>query len=374
MGQSELDSRIRQVLGEFQLLSPFSAGYPVNQDFDYSELYPLLAFAANNIGDPFGYSRYQSNTHETEREVVHTIAEFARLPAEEAWGYVTAGGTEGNMYGIYVGRERLGDPVAYFSQDTHYSVLKILHVLKIRNMMIRSQENGELDYDDLRESIRMNRDSPALIVANIGTTMKGAVDDLNRIHAIIDDLALPGSYIHADAALSGMILPFVDDPQPFGFDDGIDSIAVSGHKLIGSPLPCGVVVTKREYTERIGRAIEYVGAMDTTLLGSRSAFSPMIIWYSLTKNGREGMREIVAGMLDTAEYAVQQFNANGIPAWRARNSATVVFPRPSAYALFQWQLAPLNDIAHLITMPHVTRDMIDQVIADCLIEWPEVNQ
>ena len=314
MGQSELDSRIRQVLGEFQLLSPFSAGYPVNQDFDYSELYPLLAFAANNIGDPFGYSRYQSNTHETEREVVHTIAEFARLPAEEAWGYVTAGGTEGNMYGIYVGRERLGDPVAYFSQDTHYSVLKILHVLKIRNMMIRSQENGELDYDDLRESIRMNRDSPALIVANIGTTMKGAVDDLNRIHAIIDDLALPGSYIHADAALSGMILPFVDDPQPFGFDDGIDSIAVSGHKLIGSPLPCGVVVTKREYTERIGRAIEYVGAMDTTLLGSRSAFSPMIIWYSLTKNGREGMREIVAGMLDTAEYAVQQFNANGIPA------------------------------------------------------------
>ena len=374
MGQSELDSRIRQVLGEFQLLSPFSAGYPVNQDFDYSELYPLLAFAANNIGDPFGYSRYQSNTHETEREVVHTIAEFARLPAEEAWGYVTAGGTEGNMYGIYVGRERLGDPVAYFSQDTHYSVLKILHVLKIRNMMIRSQENGELDYDDLRESIRMNRDSPALIVADIGTTMKGAVDDLNRIHAIIDDLALPGSYIHADAALSGMILPFVDDPQPFGFDDGIDSIAVSGHKLIGSPLPCGVVVTKREYTERIGHAIEYVGAMDTTLLGSRSAFSPMIIWYSLTKNGREGMREIVAGMLDTAEYAVQQFNANGIPAWRARNSATVVFPRPSAYALFQWQLAPLNDIAHLITMPHVTRDMIDQVIADCLIEWPEVNQ
>ena len=33
-----------------------------------------------------------------------------------------------------------------------------------------------------------------------------------------------------------MILPFVDDPQPFGFDSGIDSIAISGHKLIGSPI------------------------------------------------------------------------------------------------------------------------------------------
>ena len=186
------------------------------------------------------------------------------------------------------------------------------------------------------------------------------------------ELALPRSYIHADAALSGMILPFVDDPQPFGFDSGVDSIAISGHKLIGSPLPCGVVVTKQEYTAQIGRAIEYVGALDTTLLGSRSAITPLIIWYALTKYGHDGFRRIVAGMLDTAEYAVERFNAHGIPAWRAKHSPTVVFPRPSPYALFQWQLAPMGDIAHLITMPHVTREMIDEVIADYLVEWPEV--
>ena len=372
MSQAELDQRIHATLSEFQLLSPFSAGYPVNQDFDYSALYPLLAFAANNVGDPFGHSRYQSNTHETEREVVRTVAELMHLPPDQAWGYVTAGGTEGNMYGIYVGREMLREPIAYFSQDTHYSVLKILHVLNIRNIMIRSQDNGEIDYDDLQESIRINRDAPPLIIANIGTTMKGAVDNLDRIREIIEGLALPRSYIHADAALSGMILPFVDDPQPFGFDSGIDSIAVSGHKMIGSPLPCGVVVTKRDHTAQIGRAIEYVGALDTTLLGSRNAITPVIIWYSLTKHGDAGFRRVVAQMLDTAEYAVQRFNANGIPAWRAKNSVTVVFPRPAAHVLFEWQLAPLDDIAHLITMPHVTREMIDQVVADCL-EWPRTE-
>ena len=372
MSQAELDRRIHEVLSVFELVGPFSAGYPVNQDFDYSALYPLLRFAPNNVGDPFGFSRYQSNTHETEREVVRTVAELMRLPPEEAWGYVTTGGTEGNMYGIYVGREILGNPIAYFSQDTHYSVVKILHVLNIRNIMIRSQENGEIDYDDLRESIRINRDAPALIVANIGTTMKGAVDDLERIREIVEELALTRYYIHADAALSGMILPFVDDPQPFGFDSGIDSIAVSGHKMLGSPIPCGVVVTKREHTARIGRAIEYVGVMDTTLLGSRNAITPVIIWYSLTKHGQDGFRQVVAEMLDTAEYAVQRFSANGLPAWRTRNSPTVVIPRPSPYVLFQWQLAPLGDIAHLITMPHVTRKMIDEVIADCL-EWPPTD-
>ena len=193
--------------------------------------------------------------------------------------------------------------------------------------------------------------------------MKGAIDNLDTIRAIIDDLALPRSYIHADGALHGMILPFVDDPQPFAFDSGIDSIAISGHKMIGSPIPCGVVVTKKEYTAQIGRAIEYVGALDTTLLGSRNAITPMIIWYALTKHGTDGYREMVAKMLDTAEYAVQQFNANEIPAWRGKNSPIVVFPRPSQYVLLRWQLAPLGDIAHLITMQHVTREMIDEVIA-----------
>ena len=111
MNQTKIDERLHQVISEFQTLGPFSAGYPVNQNFDYSELYPLLGFAANNLGDPFAHSRYQSNTHETEREVVRTVAELVRLPPDDAWGYVTAGGTEGNMYGIYVGREMLGDPI-----------------------------------------------------------------------------------------------------------------------------------------------------------------------------------------------------------------------------------------------------------------------
>ena len=38
------------------------------------------------------------------------------------------------MYGLYLGRELFPDGVVYFSQDTHYSVVKILSVLKARNI------------------------------------------------------------------------------------------------------------------------------------------------------------------------------------------------------------------------------------------------
>ena len=358
--------RLDDLLREFEELKPHLVGYPCNQDFDYSALLPLLAYCANNVGDPFHDSNFLSNTHEMEREVIGLFADMMRLPREDAWGYVTSGGTEGNMYGLYIGRETFPDGIVYFSQDTHYSVVKIMRVLKARNIMIKSLDNGEIDYDDLHETIRINRDSPVIFMANIGTTMKGAVDDVGKVRDILDDLAVANYYIHADAALSGMILPFVDEPQPFGFDAGFDSVAVSGHKMVGSPMPCGVALTRSEYVSRIARSIEYVGVLDTTLTGSRNAITPLMLWYAFQQKGMDGFRQIVRECLDVAEYAVTRFNNSGIPAWRNRNSVTVVFPRPSYEVVRKWQLAPYEDIAHLITMPHVTRETIDQVVDDCL--------
>ena len=364
----DTQKRLDSLLQDLETLTREQVGYPCNQSYDYSALWPFLRYSANNVGDPFHDSNFRANSHEIEREVVHLFADLMRLERERAWGYVTSGGTEGNMYGLYIGRELFPDGVVYFSQDTHYSAVKILSVLKARNIMIRSQESGEIDYDDLYETIRINRSTPVIFLANIGTTMKGAVDDVSRVRGILDDLAVTSYYIHADAALSGMILPFVDEPQPFGFDAGFDSVAISGHKMIGSPLPCGIALTRREYVARIARAIEYVGVLDTTLTGSRSAFTPLMMWYAFERHGMDGFRRIVAECLETAEYAVRRFNDSGIPAWRNRNSVTVVFPRPSDEVVRRWQIAPYGDIAHLITMPQITRDTIDVVVDDCLAE------
>ena len=363
---TQTQERLNGLLRDFESLKLQQVGYPCNQNFDYSALLPFLSYCPNNVGDPFHDSNFRSNTHEMEREVIGLFADMMHLSRDDAWGYVTSGGTEGNMYGLYIGREMFPDGVVYFSQDTHYSVVKILRVLKVRNIMIKSQDNGEIDYEDLYETIRINRDSPVIFIANIGTTMKGAVDDVGRVRKILDDLVITNFYIHADAALSGMVLPFVDEPQPYGFDAGFDSVAVSGHKMIGSPMPCGVALTKREYVGRIARSIEYVSVLDTTLTGSRNAITPLMLWYAFEQHGLDGFREIVGECISVAEYAVSRFNDSGIPAWRNRNSVTVVFPRPSEEVIRRWQLAPYEDIAHLIAMPHVTREIIDRVVDDCL--------
>ncbi len=339
-------------------------GYPCNCRFDYTPLFEFLKFPMNNVGDPFVPSQFHLNTHDFEREVIGTFREWTHAPEDSIWGYVTNGGTEGNMYGIFLARELYPEGMVYYSEDTHYSVSKSLRLLHVRNIMIKSQPNGEMDYEDLKETVRIHRDVTPIIFANIGTTMKGAVDNLAKIKKIMQDLAIPNYYIHADAALSGMILPFVDDPQPFDFQSGIDSISISGHKMVGSPIPCGVVLARKSNVDRIARSIEYVGTLDTTLAGSRNGVTPLFLWYAVKTVKFEGFKKLIAGCLATADYAESRFADIGINAWRNKNSITVVFPRPGCEVASKWQLAVQNDISHIITMPHVEKRQIDALIRD----------
>ena len=357
-------ARLDVLFTELSAQAARNIGYPCNQAFDYSEVFRFLQFAANNVGDPFTGSNYRLNTHDLEREVVEEFARLTRAPTDGWWGYVTSGGTEGNMYGLYVAREMFPEGICYFSEDTHYSVAKILRLQHLRNIMIKSQPDGQIDYADLRETLRIHRDVPPIIFANIGTTMKGAVDDITKIRNIMDDLAIPDGYIHADAALSGMILPFVEKPQPWDFADGADSISISGHKLLGSPLPCGVVMARKKNVDRIARSIEYIGALDTTIAGSRSAIAPLFLWYRLRSLGRDGIAQLVHRSLFLADHAIKKLKAIGVTAWRHENSLTVVFPRPPESVMKKWIIAPKKGVGHIITLPHVTETVIDEFAAD----------
>jgi histidine decarboxylase len=362
------EKRLDELFEEIQEESERFVGYPTTAVFDYSPLFRFMQYPINNVGDPYLPSNYHLNTHEFECEVLEVFSGLTSANAQRTWGYVTNGGTEGNMYGIFLARELYPDGVVYYSEDTHYSVDKILRCLKMRSIMIRSQPDGRMDLDDLHETLKIHRDAPPIVFANVGTTMKGAVDDLEGIQNVFGDLAIQRRYVHADAALSGMILPFVDDPGPWDFRAGIDSISTSGHKMIGSPIPCGLVLAKKDHVERIAQSVEYIGTMDTTLSGSRNGLTPLFLWYAFRTIGLDGYRERIKSCISCAQYAVERLREIGRNAWRHDNSITVVFDRPSMEIISRWQLAVHKDIAHLITMPHVTHDQVDQVVAEIAAE------
>lgn len=339
-------------------------GYPVSMDFDYSELYDFLDIPINNIGDPFEFGDYTNKTHAVEREVITFFAKLFRANPRDYWGYITNGGSESNLYGLYLARESFPNAMVYFSESTHYSVRKNIHLLNIPSIVIRAQENGEMDYEDFEQAISMHRHKSAIVLANYGTTMTEARDDVSKIKKILRKLAIHNHYIHCDGALAGAYGAFVEPKVPFDFKDGVDSIAVSGHKFIGSPMPCGIVVTKRSHKDRISKAVSYISTYDTTITGSRNGLSPLFMWYGLKKLGLEGLKQRYQHCLTLVEYCKTALQDIGITAWSNPGAITLVIPRVAESIRKKWQLASEENISHIICMPSVTTAQIDALVED----------
>ena len=366
MKQEDKD-RLENLLKDIEGKTERILGYPVSTDFNFDKLNEFLKYPLNNLGDPYTKSTWKVDSREFECEVIDFMAKLFRAPKDDYWGYITNGGSEGNLYGLYLARELYPKGIVYFSKETHYSVSKNLHLLNMRSIMIRSTENGEIDYDDLHETIKIHRDKPAIIFANIGTTMTEAKDDIVKIRGILNNLMITENYIHSDAALYGGIAPFVDNKPNYDFEDGTDSISVSGHKSFGSPVPCGILVARKSNVNRIARSIAYIGSLDTTITGSRNGLTPIILWYTIKTLGIEGLKKRVEHSLEMAAYTEMKLKELGIDAWRNTDAFTVVFPEVDKKIKEKWQLATADGRTHIILMPNVTKIQVDEFLNDIKI-------
>ncbi|MDP3646065.1 MAG: histidine decarboxylase [bacterium] len=345
-------------------------GYPANILYDYSDLHRFFGFTINNVGDPFEEGLYQINTHSFEREVITFFADLYHAPAGSYLGHVTTGGTDSNMYALYLAREMLPDGVVYYSEHTHYSIPKTLRFMGFPSTMIKSKKNGEIDYEDLEKEI-LRSGKPPIIVATIGTPMTGAVDQPEKIIEILHRNGIGEFYIHCDAALGGMILPFIEGATIFDFRLPIGSISVSGHKMIGSPIPCGIVIARKEHIERVGRDIEMIGAPDTTLYGSRNGHSCLFMWYAIQRFGTKGFQRMIDGCLEVRDYTLERLKEISWSAHSEKYSVTVVIKRPSDHLVKKWQLAIQGTSAHIVVMPNISKKLIDGFVEDLQKESAE---
>jgi histidine decarboxylase len=342
--------------------SKYHLGYPLNQKINYQHLAPLLNFIVNNLGDPYVRGNYGLNTKDFEREVVDFIAQLYRLDKSDTWGYVTSGGTEGNLCGILLGRELYPEGILYCSEDSHYSIFKAARMFRMPLKKVKSLANGEIDYDSLSQLLSENKNQPAIININIGTTVKGAVDDISTIVQIISELKLEKFYLHVDAALGGMLLPYLESEKSLDFSKyPIGSIAISGHKFIGSPIPCGVVVASKHLIQSFD--IEYLNSSDTTILGSRNGMAPVILWDAIQKRQDEFALEAMQ-CRQNAEYLYQRIKNSHRFALLNPLSTTVVFEAPHELIVQRWQLSCCENMAHVIVMQNHTRKLLDQFLEE----------
>lgn len=341
--------------------SEFFAGYPDNLSYDYAALKKFFSYSMINAGDPFVETDWDLHSKDFEREVVEWFADLYQL--SPCWGYITSGGTEGNLYGIFLGRETRPDGVLYFSEDTHYSIAKAAYMMKIPHVIIPCNDNGAMDCQFLKQSLSDNQDKPAIVNLNFGTTMKGAIDDIEQVSALLKSHKA-GFYLHCDAALSGMLLPFIPGAPSISFEQyPIDSVAVSGNKFIGSPIPNGVVLARSSIVDNVGIQVDYIGCKDSTILGVRSGLAALCLWYAI-QTRKHTFAEEARQCLENAKYLQAALSAKGISAHLNSYSNTVVFPQPSLSVCRRWQLATYENLAHIVVMQHLTTEKIDRIVSD----------
>jgi aromatic-L-amino-acid decarboxylase len=246
-----------------------------------------------------------------ERQTLRWTGEFVGFDAG-ADGLLAAGGTLSNLTALTAARERAlpgarhiglsGQRLAlYCSAEAHYSVRRAAEVLGIGGRSVRAiaiDRHRRMDPDACAAAIDADRRAGIVavaVVATAGTTLTGAVDDLN---ALADVCAQRGVWLHVDGAYG---LPAAATTLAGALFAGLpraDSATVDAHKWLYVPKACSVLLVRdggaleaafthdESYVPHTDR--EAVHPVDRTLEYSRP-LSALKLWLAFRVHGAQAI-------------------------------------------------------------------------------------
>jgi glutamate/tyrosine decarboxylase-like PLP-dependent enzyme len=319
LSEEERKNRIEQALhNNINFTKDISLGYPASKldgqvfydDAPFLKDAPTLqTFVANpnNIGcHTFGNSESVfGGTQDIEREVLNVIAvDIFKAKPNEFDGYIAPGGTEANIQAIWIYRNyfmnkfnaKLDEIVLIASEDTHYSIPKASNLLQIDRISVSVDfETRVIDEIQLEESLHLAKrigKKYFIIVANLGTTMFGSVDNPEIYTSLLEKNQLQYK-LHIDGAYGGFVYPFSNEKSVINFDNPkISSITIDAHKMLQAPYGTGIFICRKNLIENvITKEAKYVEGMDLTLCGSRSGANAVAVWMILFTYGPFGWFE-----------------------------------------------------------------------------------
>lgn len=359
----------------------------------------FLDLNANNIGT---HTRIQSEsgfrgTQQLERDSIAMLASLfgADNVNNQVDGYLTSGGTEGNIMGLWILRN-LSE--IQFSQDslllktglTHYSFSKAFNLLrlnKIEDVMLDT--DLAMDVEHLEEKIRKYSSGGQkvfIVICTLGYTVTGSIDKLSRIQALIDQLEKQIDIkvlIHIDSAQGGFIYPFLSPEYTYGFNfRSVMTISLDAHKSGLLPYSCGIFLCRKNLQQYVETDVPYIRShFDDTLIGSRNGAVAASLWAAIMSNGREGYRSIYRKCLKTKTSFIHRFKKAIPKSWSYTNElmniVAIEIPGIKGGKLsnncekkFGLNLSRivLNDVTRnvykIVFMPHVSETVISEFLKD----------
>jgi glutamate/tyrosine decarboxylase-like PLP-dependent enzyme len=269
-------------------------------------------------------------TQEIEREVLEILAvDVFKATTNDYDGYIATGGTEANIEALWIYRNyfinthhaKLSEIMIIASEDTHYSIAKGANLLMIDWMKVdvyfEDRKIDETKFETALKSAMANGKKYFIVVANMGTTMFGSVDNPDAYTTILEKHNLPFK-LHVDAAYGGFIYPFLTDNNQLDFSNPhVSSITIDAHKMLQAPYGTGIFLCRKNLIENVlTKEAAYVEGMDLTLCGSRSGANAVAVWMILKTYGKNGWFEKVKILEMRTDWLCNQLDALQISYFR----------------------------------------------------------
>ncbi|MGR5363006.1 pyridoxal phosphate-dependent class III aminotransferase [Vibrio mediterranei] len=198
-----------------------------------------------------------------EQKVLDWLCERYEL-GESADGIFTSGGTQSNLMGLLLARDRIADVMdghsiqkqglpsyadklrIVCSDKSHFTVQKSASLLGLGEKAVHcvaTNDNGTIKTDALVADLQTMRAEgliPFALVGTAGTTDHGAIDDLNSLATIAAENQL---WFHVDGAYGGALILSSHKHKLNGIEKA-DSVSVDFHKLFYQTISCGSLLVK----------------------------------------------------------------------------------------------------------------------------------
>ncbi len=278
---------------------------------------------------------------EIEVEVIrHLCKLYGFGPSSD--GVFTSGGSQSNLCAITLARDwfcdthlhhdikKLGLPDCYSrfrfytSGISHFSMEKSAHMLGLGYdavVKVPVDKSCKMDINALRTLIERDKAAglmPICIVATIGTTDYGSIDDVNALSPICKE---NGMWLHADAAYGSGVKLSSRYADRLGDLALCDSITVDFHKMFLLPISCSAILVKeggmldvfmihadylnREEDEEDG----YTNLVGKSIQTTRR-FDALKVWVAFQARGKDGFGEIIDTCIGNAAYLYERLRAD----------------------------------------------------------------
>lgn len=265
----------------------------------------------------------------------------------DADGIFTSGGTQSNLQGLLLARDRAVASGAELSRlriltsrDGHFSVQKAARLLGLGDaavLTVPTDGDRRMDVGALsRELARCTNAGllPAAVVATAGTTDFGAIDPLPEVAALAEAY---GCWLHVDAAYGGGLLVSASRRHLLAGIERADSVTVDYHKTWFQPVSASALLV------RDGRELRHVtwhadylnprstqgtgqpNQVDKSLQTTRR-FDALKLWMTLRVMGPETIGEYVDTVVDLATEVYRHLDGDpDLEVAAAPQLSTIVF-------------------------------------------------